>query len=207
MPKVSEAYLETRRQHILDAAITCFARRGFHQSTMEEIGQEAGLSPGVAYRYFDSKEDIILATIQDSVDRSGRFFASEADEDDSLLVFEQIIDDHLQQLEQPGRDIYYKVRVQLWAEALQNPRVAEKARLLRQEGLEQFASLIRKGQDRGQINPNLDALAVSLAFSACHDGFILHWLADPDVDIWQYRAALMAMVQGLFNHSSFNHKG
>jgi len=200
MPKVNEAYLDTRRRQILDAAISCFARKGFHQTTMEEIGKEADLSPGVAYRYFDSKEDIILATIQDSVERSGRFFASEADEEDSLLVFEQIIDDHLTRLEQPGADIYYKVRVQLWAEAIQNPKVAEKARLLRQEGLEQFASLIRKGQARGQINPNLDTMAVSLAFSATHDGFILHWLADPDVDLWQYRIVLMAMVQGLFNH-------
>jgi TetR/AcrR family transcriptional repressor of uid operon len=200
MPKVTETYLEQRRQQILDAAIVCFARKGFHQTTMEDIGKEAGLSSTVPYRYFDGKEDIILATIQHSLDRMRRFYETEVEEEDTLRALEQIADDHLQKLEQPGRDIYYKVRVQLWAEALQDPEVAEEAGLLRKEGLEQFAEIIRKGQERGQIDPNLDAMAVSIAFAASHDGFVLHWLADPDVDIWQYRTVLMAMIRGLFNH-------
>lgn len=198
MPKVTEAYLETRRQHILEAAITCFARKGFHQTTMEEIGQEAGLSPGVAYRYFDSKEDIILATIQDSLKRSGHFYESE--EENTVTILEEMLDDHLQRLNQPGRDKYYKVRVQLWAEVLQNPKVAEKARFLRQAGLERLAAVIKRGQEKGQINPTVDPMSVSLAISASHDGFILHWLADPDVDILQYRKVFMAMIQGLVNH-------
>lgn len=200
MPKVTETYLETRRQHILDAAITCFARKGFHQTTMEEIGQEAGLSPGVAYRYFASKEDIILATIEDSVNRSGHFFETEVGEENIVRVIKKIIDEHLERLKQPDRDIYYKVRVYLWAEALQNPKVAEKARLLRQQGLKNFARLISRGQEKGQIKPDLDAMAVSLAYAAIHDGFTLHWLADPGVDIRQYRIVLMAMIQGLTNH-------
>lgn len=200
MPKVSESYLKTRRHQILEAAMACFARKGFHSTTMEDIGQEAGLSPGVAYRYFTSKEDIILATIQQSVERSRRFYETEAEEEDTPSVLEQIIDNELQRLEEPGRDIYYKVRVQLWAEAIQNEKVADNARLLRREGLEQFSTIIQKGQERGQINSNLDAKSISLAIAAIHDGFILHWLADPDVDIWQYRTVLMAMVRGLFNH-------
>lgn len=200
MPKVSESYLKTRRHQILEAAMACFARKGFHSTTMEDIGQEAGLSPGVAYRYFTSKEDIILATIQQSVERSRRFYETEAEEEDTPSVLEQIIDNDLQRLEEPGRDIYYKVRVQLWAEAIQNEKVADNARLLRREGLEQFSTIIQKGQERGQINSNLDAKSISLAIAAIHDGFILHWLADPDVDIWQYRTVLMAMVRGLFNH-------
>ncbi len=197
MPKVTEAYLETRRQHILDAAIACFARKGFHQTTMEEIGQEAELSPGVAYRYFASKEDIILATIENSVDRSGHVFEAKAGGENILSVIEQTIDEHLDRLKQPDRDSYYKVRMYLWAEALQNPKVAEKARLLRQQGLETFARFIRRGQEKGQIKPNLDAMAVSIAYAAIHDGFTLHWLADPGVDIQQYRNVLMAMMQGL----------
>jgi AcrR family transcriptional regulator len=200
MPKVTEAYLETRRQQILNAAIACFARKGFHQTTMEEIGQEAVLSPGVAYRYFDGKEDIILATIEDSVERRERFLKLKADEENTLSILEQMIDNQLHRLEQSGEDDYYRVRVQLWAEALQNPRVAEKAQVLRQQGLEQLACLIRRGQENGQINPNLDAMAVSLAFAANHDGFILHWLADSGVEIRQYRNVLISMVRGLANH-------
>jgi len=200
MPKVTEAYLETRRQHILNAAITCFARKGFHQTTMEEIGQEAGLSPAVAYRYFESKEDIILATIQDSLERWARFYETQAEKDDTLRVLEQMLEDHLRRLEQPGSDKYYKVRIQFWAEALQNPKVAEKASLLRQEAQEQIIEIIRRGQEKGQVNPDLDAATVALTITANHDGFVLQWLADPDVDIWQYRKVYMAMIRSLFNH-------
>jgi AcrR family transcriptional regulator len=200
MPKVTETYLETRRQHILDAAITCFARKGFHQTTMEEIGQEAGLSPGLAYRYFASKEDIIFATIQDGLERWARFYETQAEEEDTLRVLEQMLDDHLQRLEQPGGDKYYKVRIQFWAEALQNPKVAEKAYLLRQAAQEQIIAVIRRGQEKGQIDPDLDATTVSLTISANHDGFVLQWLADPNVDINKYRKVFMAMMRGLFNH-------
>ena len=200
MPKVTEAYLETRRQQILDAAITCFARKGFHQTTMEEIGQEVGLSPGVAYRYFENKEDIILATIQDSLDRAGDIYDS--DEGDTLHTLEQMLDDHLQRMQQPGRDKYYKVRVQLWAEVIQKPEVAEKARFIRQTALKKLAKVIKRGQERGQINQNLDPMAVSLTISAIYDGIVIHWLADPSVDFQQHREAFMAMMRGLIDNQS-----
>src|SRR6476646_4204190 len=48
-----------RRSEILSAAQTCFARAGFHQTSMQEICAEAGMSPGNLYRYFRSNEDII----------------------------------------------------------------------------------------------------------------------------------------------------
>lgn len=198
MPKVTEAYLETRRQQILDAAIACFARKGFHQTTMEDIGDEAGLSPGVAYRYFESKDDIIVATVQGSLDRSADFFEEASEEEDIQSLLEQMIDDTYQRFEQPDRDIYYKVRVQLWAETLQNKKVAESAGILRDKGQMQLATIIKRGQELGQIKSDLDVLAVALAIMANHDGFILHWLANPHVDIRKYREATMEMVRGLF---------
>ena len=60
-PKVSEQYLEERRNQILDAAVATFSRNGLHQTTIEDIRLEAGLSRGAVYHYFKSKEDIIDA--------------------------------------------------------------------------------------------------------------------------------------------------
>ena len=65
MPKVSDAHLEARRKQILDASSACFARQGFHQTTMQDIRPEAALSPGAVYRYFASKEEITAASCQD----------------------------------------------------------------------------------------------------------------------------------------------
>ena len=61
MPKVSDAYRDARRRAILDAAITCFERRGLHGTTTDDIAAEAGLSNGALYRYFDGKAAIIEA--------------------------------------------------------------------------------------------------------------------------------------------------
>src|SRR5260370_28046419 len=69
MPKVTEAHLEARRQQILDAARTCFARKGFHQATMQELGLAAELSHGAIYRYFPGKDAIIEALCAEGLER------------------------------------------------------------------------------------------------------------------------------------------
>jgi TetR/AcrR family transcriptional regulator, repressor for uid operon len=50
-----------RRAQILDAAVACFAKRGFHQASMHDISGEAGISVGLIYRYFQNKEAVIAA--------------------------------------------------------------------------------------------------------------------------------------------------
>src|SRR5438876_3772299 len=50
-----------RRTQILDAAVVCFAKRGFHQASMHDISAEAGISVGLIYRYFQNKEAVIAA--------------------------------------------------------------------------------------------------------------------------------------------------
>src|SRR3982074_1209313 len=50
-----------RRSQILDAALVCFGKRGFHQASMHDISAEAGISVGLIYRYFENKEAVISA--------------------------------------------------------------------------------------------------------------------------------------------------
>jgi TetR/AcrR family transcriptional repressor of uid operon len=50
-----------RRTQILNAAVVCFAKRGFHQTSMHDISAEAGISVGLIYRYFENKEEVISA--------------------------------------------------------------------------------------------------------------------------------------------------
>ena len=50
-----------RPSQILDAALVCFAKRGFHQTSMHDISAEAGISVGLIYRYFENKEAVISA--------------------------------------------------------------------------------------------------------------------------------------------------
>src|SRR3954453_11825091 len=61
MPKVSEQHREARRDQIIDAAISCIAKKGFHRTSMADIIAESGLSAGAIYLQFSGKEDIALA--------------------------------------------------------------------------------------------------------------------------------------------------
>ena len=72
-----EPSLVDRRAQILEAAIVCFAKRGFHQTSMHDISAEAGISVGLIYRYFANKEAVISAMadrhkkeIQDVLERA-----------------------------------------------------------------------------------------------------------------------------------------
>lgn len=56
----NDPLLERPRQ-ILRAATECFARNGFHQTTMQDISTKAGISVGLIYRYFANKEMVISA--------------------------------------------------------------------------------------------------------------------------------------------------
>ncbi len=67
MPKVSQEYRDARREQILNAARRCFLRDGFHETSMQDLFAEAGLSSGAVYRYFPGKEDVILAIAEENM--------------------------------------------------------------------------------------------------------------------------------------------
>jgi AcrR family transcriptional regulator len=59
-PKV----VEDRRDQIIDAAMQVFAQKGFIRATNKDIAREAGITPGLIYYYFDSKEDLLKTIIE-----------------------------------------------------------------------------------------------------------------------------------------------
>ena len=52
---------ESRRKQILDAAILLFDQQGFSATKISDISEQAGISKGLVYRYFNSKEEILLS--------------------------------------------------------------------------------------------------------------------------------------------------
>ncbi|MEU6537277.1 TetR/AcrR family transcriptional regulator [Streptomyces sp. NPDC047000] len=63
MARVSQAHLDARRRQILDGAALCFARGGFHATSVQDVLKEIGLSAGAVYRYFDGKDELIEAVV------------------------------------------------------------------------------------------------------------------------------------------------
>lgn len=59
-PKV----VEDRREQIVESALRVFARKGFDKATNKDIAQEAGITPGLIYHYFKSKEELLKAALE-----------------------------------------------------------------------------------------------------------------------------------------------
>ena len=59
MSAASRSGAVDKRRLILDAAITVFARQGFHHCRVSDVADEAGVAYGLVYHYFDSKEEIL----------------------------------------------------------------------------------------------------------------------------------------------------
>ena len=66
MPRITAERQEARQTQIVDAARRCFSAAGFHATSMADIAAEAGVSVGTPYRYFPSKEALIVQLAGDA---------------------------------------------------------------------------------------------------------------------------------------------
>lgn len=53
-----------RRQQLLDVALDVYAARGFHDTSMNDIAEAAGVTKPVLYQHFGSKRELFLAVLQ-----------------------------------------------------------------------------------------------------------------------------------------------
>jgi AcrR family transcriptional regulator len=173
MPKISEAKRETRRQEILDAALRCFSRDGFHNTTTADIVRESGVSQGTLYLYFATKEDIVVALADERHQGEAMINALAQGEQDPIRGLLALIELYGEGLTDPRRIAMQRVGIQGWGEALRNERIRKSA----VEGLttvrEAIVRLIERGQHTGQIRAEANAEAVARTLVATFQGLVL----------------------------------
>ena len=181
MPKVSEEHLAARRRQILDAALVCFSRSGFHQTSMQQIFEESGLSPGAVYRYFTGKEEIVQAIAAETL--GGFAAALEAGPPTRPApMFERLLD-IIDEVDR--RDQRLRLALQVWGEAMVNPRVAGFVR--------QAIDGLRKRIAAELDCPDPDATARVLVARA--QGLVVQRdLYGDEFDPGEFRAAALALL-------------
>ena len=133
-----------RQTQILDAALVCFAKRGFHQASMHDISAEAGISVGLIYRYFENKEAVISAMadrhkkeIYDMLERARQaptllesleiLFTAHCCENEPSVISAFVVD--------------------LYAEASRNPQVADLVRDVLKTAMDGVTELIARAKE------------------------------------------------------------
>jgi AcrR family transcriptional regulator len=194
MPRVSDAHLASRRRQILAAALRCFAREGFHRTTMQDVVREAGLSPGAIYRYFRGKAEIVEAIADERHARERALLAPAMRRDDGLAALAR---DFLAPLADPDERRERRVGIQIWSEALRDPRILRIVRRGVDEPRARLAARVREGQAEGMIPAGLDPDAAARAMIALFHGFVLQQAWDPRVRPEPYLAVLEAALAAL----------
>lgn len=169
MPKVSQQYRDARRDQILNAARRCFLRDGFHATSMQDLFAEAGLSSGAVYRYFASKDDVIIAIAEDNmrgVVEMIRDVAAQQPSQPAGAVLADVLD--VVQA-RDARNGLGKLALLVWAEALRSPSIAGRFKTMLTQMRAAFAEIVREHQSPGDVSA--DAMAAAL-FSVL-PGYIL----------------------------------
>lgn len=173
MPKITEAKRESRRQQILDAALRCFSRDGFHNTTTADIVRESGVSQGTLYLYFKTKEDIIVALADDRHQGDAYINALAQSEQDPLHGLILLIQIYGRSLDDPRRADMRRVGVQGWGEALRNPVVRASSVAGMTTVRHAIVQLIARGQKAGEFRNTVDPEAAARVLIAMFQGLTL----------------------------------
>jgi AcrR family transcriptional regulator len=197
MPKISQAKRDARQQQILDAALFCFAKNGFHQTGMADIVRRSGLSHGAVYLYFQSKDDLIEALAVDRHRQEAMRNAVARYGDDPLGALRALVRAYAQALTDPAGESMRRVGVNGWAEALRNARVRKGVI----EGIEVprsiIAGLIARARRDGLLARDLNADAVARTLVATFQGFVLQSVWNQPLDVEACVGVIERMLDGL----------
>jgi AcrR family transcriptional regulator len=142
-PQIDPANTD-RPCQILDAALVCFGKRGFHQTSMHDIAGEAGISVGLIYRYFENKEAVISAMADRHKKEISEVLQRARQAPTLLESVEILFTAHC--CENEPRMISAFV-VDLYAEASRNPRVADLVRDVLQTAMDGVTDLIARAPE------------------------------------------------------------
>jgi AcrR family transcriptional regulator len=197
MPKLKPATQRARREHILDAAEVCFARSGFHRTTMQDICKEAGISPGALYVYFASKEDLIAGLCERDRAEFAERFAELAAAPDFMQSLADLGHHYME--EEPCHKRTMGIEIGL--ESTRNPKVGEIYRSVDSYVVDCFEALFARLIAEGRIAPDLDARTLAQLLSIIGDGMFMRRAVDPNFDSGKLVPAVMNLLGKLLNPS------
>lgn len=164
------------RQEILNSAITLFARRGILATTMAELARAIHMTPGALYWHFPTKEDLLLAAIEELHQRFVMSFEPMLSQASKMTALQQLQSfvEHTGRFLQDNREhgIFYGM---VGAEAAENSEdVAQALRDALQVYVMAVANIVRYGQSKTkEFRDDVDAMTLANAIIFGNIGLIV----------------------------------
>ncbi len=168
-----------KRERILAAAITVFAKNGFYDTRVSEIAKAAGVADGTIYLYFKNKDDVLVSIFSERIEQLIDVLTRIADREDKTpeQKIRKVIELQLGVLE-GQRDLAEVITVNL----------RQSSRLLKQYAaplftryLEVMARIVADGQEQGAFRRDISPVFAARSLWGGLDGIALTWaIADPE---------------------------
>lgn len=184
----AELHRQAQRERILQAALSCFVKSGFHNASVATIAETASMSTGLIYRYFENKNAIILAIIEAQLNVARRRIREMRNTDDlTEAIIEYFYSRNTDTMESMSAALF----LEMSAEATRDPEIAAAVcRLdttIRQEIIDW---LTRDAAAGGQGLPRDGADARALAWVLLIEGLKARKAREPDLDRQTLREAI-----------------
>lgn len=171
-----------RRQQILEAAMTCFSRKGYYSSSMDDIAAELSFSKALIYYYFETKRDIFLAILEDwaqeSINAWNRMLPSE---NDVTTQLRKGLEYGVQLIVQ-YKDLS-RIEFEFYAETGRDEEVRQAIQRVFAKLRAEFKNLLDAGIAHGEFRP-LNTEALSAVLFGAYEGLAIQAAVDPDLLDW-----------------------
>ncbi|WP_307723436.1 TetR family transcriptional regulator, partial [Aneurinibacillus migulanus] len=173
-PKVSEEYKREKKNELLQAARRVFIRNGYTHTTMQDIMDEAGVSRGALYSYFDNIEHVFMEVLQ--FDDQQDILLFEPDDQSSLWTHvTNWIKQQQKNIEAINQSLLLsKAEFFLSSNYVRNkenfPYITERYQRI----VDAIKSVIQKGIEQGEFQPRLSPESIALYLVSFLDGLMLN---------------------------------
>jgi AcrR family transcriptional regulator len=168
---------------LLAAAAELFAERGYRQTSLADIGKNAGYSHGLVTRRFGSKQGLIVALLDHMInDWTQRALAPSLERKTGIEGLRAFYDAFCRNATANSSNLRALESLMfegLWGEA----ELQERLVVVQRHGQEQFRDLVESGIKAGTVRPDVDADAVALMAATSLRGATYCWLLDADFDL------------------------
>ncbi len=173
-PRTKKQYKEIRKEKraiILEAAVEVFAEKTFMGASVSMISKKAGVSKGLLYNYFESKEDLLKQIIFEGFEEFAQVFAPNKDGILTEDEFKFFIDETFRLLESDIHfwKLYFSIVMQSDVMLLVQDKIMEMIGPFLQ-------SLVEYYEKKGVANP----VAYARLMGSIMDGVSMNYLVDPE---------------------------
>jgi AcrR family transcriptional regulator len=176
------------KERIVDAAYRALVKQGYHETSMKDIAAEAGVAPGLAHYYFETKEDLLVATIERACQpvmeawrQAGMNLTGPLPEDADPMVVARMGFELAKEELRTYRGLFL-LTFDMFGVGLHNPKIAAAVRAFIDER-RAFIARITQGVIAGMNEaPIASADAIAAALWGSLHGIYLQKVMNPDFD-------------------------